>query len=334
MTKADNMLSILWMLKEQKRVTAKQIADALEIHIRTVYRYIDALCASGVPIIADSGHNGGYSLLHDFTDVPLFFDTNEQKALIHAAAFAKEAGYPFGESLQKAISKLKKYTNPEQLNKIHRHEEGFEVITVPVDPSLETILQELELSAANGHTLRMEYRTKNEESIKTRNIDPYGLVHWKSSWYSVAYCHLRDDIRIFRVDRIQGISRTDGSFERPQDFSARTFFLKNLLPDPENKEKLIPIRIQGKQPAINDLAGHWLFGHMIIERTEHMICFVLEKDMAVHYAPSILLSYGKSVQVLEPQLLKEKMVHVTSELLAHYQNTGASLTNSVSKDRL
>lgn len=66
MSKADNMLSILWMLKEQKRVTAKQIADALEIHIRTVYRYIDALCASGVPIIADSGHNGGYSLLHDF----------------------------------------------------------------------------------------------------------------------------------------------------------------------------------------------------------------------------------------------------------------------------
>ncbi|ALC83140.1 MULTISPECIES: helix-turn-helix transcriptional regulator [Bacillus] len=319
MSKADNMLSILWMLKERKRVTAKQIANALEINIRTVYRYIDALCASGVPIIADSGHNGGYSLLHDFTDIPLFFDTNEQKALIHAAAFAKEAGYPFGESLQQAISKLKKYTNPEQLNKIHRHEEGFEVITAPVDPSLEAVLQELELSAADGYTLRMEYQTKNEESIKIRHIDPYGLVHWKNSWYSVAYCHLREDIRTFRVDRIQGLSRTDAEFERPKDFSARTFFLKNLLPDPENKEQLIPIRIQGNQPAINDLASHWLFGHMIIERSEHMICFVLEKDMAVHYAPFILLSYGKSIQVLEPQLVKEKLIEAASELLTYYQ---------------
>jgi predicted DNA-binding transcriptional regulator YafY len=90
MSKADNMLSILWMLKAEKRVTAKQLAVALEINIRTVYRYIDALCASGVPIVADSGHNGGYSLLHSFNEAPLFFDRDEQKALVHAAIFAKE----------------------------------------------------------------------------------------------------------------------------------------------------------------------------------------------------------------------------------------------------
>lgn len=72
MSKADNMLAILWLLKTKKRMTAKQLANELEIHIRSVYRYIDALCASGVPIIADSGHNGGYHLLHDLTKAPLF----------------------------------------------------------------------------------------------------------------------------------------------------------------------------------------------------------------------------------------------------------------------
>lgn len=98
MSKADHMLSILWLLKSQRRITAKQLAEKLEINIRTVYRYIDALCASGVPIIADSGHNGGYRILGQFNDAPLVFDLDEQKALIHAAAFAQEAGYPYGRS--------------------------------------------------------------------------------------------------------------------------------------------------------------------------------------------------------------------------------------------
>lgn len=78
MAKIDNMMSILWMLNSDKKITAKQIAEKLEINIRTVYRYIDVLSASGVPIISDTGHNGGYSLLNNFTKAPLF-DIEEQK---------------------------------------------------------------------------------------------------------------------------------------------------------------------------------------------------------------------------------------------------------------
>ena len=151
MSKADNMLAILWLLKSEKKMTAKQLSDELEIHIRTVYRYIDSLCASGVPIVSDSGHNGGYSLLHNFTKAPLFFDLVEQKALIHAAKFAQEAGYPFGDALHQAITKLKTYTNKEQLSQINRHEAHFDV-TNPLKHTVhESVLQELEVSVANAH---------------------------------------------------------------------------------------------------------------------------------------------------------------------------------------
>lgn len=105
MPKNDHMLSILWMLNSGEKLTAKQIAEKLEIHIRTVYRYIDALCASGVPIISDAGHNGGYSLLHNFIKSPLLFSMEEKKALLHAAQFAQEAGYPLSEALEQATSK-------------------------------------------------------------------------------------------------------------------------------------------------------------------------------------------------------------------------------------
>ena len=92
MSKADNMLAILWLLKSEKKMTAKQLSDELEIHIRTVYRYIDSLCASGVPIVSDSGHNGGYSLLHNFTKAPLFFDLVEQRRLFMQLSSPKRPG--------------------------------------------------------------------------------------------------------------------------------------------------------------------------------------------------------------------------------------------------
>lgn len=108
MSKADNMLAILSLLRSRKRMTAKQLAEELEIHIRSVYRNIDALCASGVPIVAETGRSGGYRLPDRYAEAPLFFDLDEQKALVHAAAFAREAGYPFGDALGRAVSKLKR----------------------------------------------------------------------------------------------------------------------------------------------------------------------------------------------------------------------------------
>jgi predicted DNA-binding transcriptional regulator YafY len=320
MTKAVNMLSILWLLNTGKRITAQQLSEELEINIRTVYRYIDALCASGVPIISDAGHNGGYSLLHEFTKAPLFFDVDEQKALIHAGSFASEAGYPFSEALNRAVTKLKKYTNPEQLDYINRHETGFNVIQPPANSELESLLQEIEESVAEGLTLLMEYQKGNESTPQSRSIDPYGLIYWKGNWYVIAYCHLRAEVRSFRVNRIVGLSRTGVVFERPADFSARSFFLNGLLPDLDQPEQLISIQIEGQAHALDDLCQHWLFGHALTRRTENHAHFRIDEQSITTYVPYFLLPYGKAIKILEPLFLKEKMVTVTSELVKHYQN--------------
>ncbi|MEJ7390503.1 HTH domain-containing protein [Staphylococcus epidermidis] len=81
------------MLSSDKRVTTNQISDKLEMNIRTVYRYMDTLSKSGVPIISDTGPNSGYTLLNDFYEASLFIDVEEKKLLIHTADFAEEAGY-------------------------------------------------------------------------------------------------------------------------------------------------------------------------------------------------------------------------------------------------
>ncbi len=319
LAKNDNMLAILWMLNSGAKITAKQIAEKLEISIRTVYRYIDSLCASGVPIVSDTGQNGGYSLLNNFIHAPLFFNVEEQKALLHAAVFANEAGYPFSESLNNATQKLKMYSNREQESILNRHLAGFEVINRDIAPSVKATLEELELAVANENSVEIEYRTSHEEQPRSRVIDPYGMLYWNNKWYTVGFCQLRNEIRSFRAERILKIKRTQMMFKRPEAFSARKFFLENLLPDPTSQNGMISLIINGRSEALDELCIHWFLGHHLKERTPNQAVFLIDERALHAFVPHFLLSYGKAIQVIEPQSLKRKFVSVASELMEYYQ---------------
>jgi len=317
MSKAGNMLAILWLLQSGKRWTARELAEALEIHVRTVYRYIDSLCASGVPIVAAAGHHGGYHLLHTSAQAPLFFAPDEQKALAHAARLAGQAGYPFPEALERAVAKLKHYSRPEQAGDLTRHLCLFEAIPSADDPAQQNVLQALEEAAANGTTLSIDYMRKGDPPIQARQIDPYGIVFWQDKWYVAAYCHLRGALRSFRVDRIVRIDRTDSRFERPTDFSPRAFPLQNLLPDGQN-QPLLSVRIEGKELAINELSRHWLLSRTIAEQTATHLHVRLVEEAVRIYLPHILLPYGRWIRVVEPPLLKERLLQVIRDLLEHH----------------
>ncbi|WP_100331178.1 helix-turn-helix transcriptional regulator [Bacillus xiapuensis] len=319
MPKIDNILAILWMLRSGKKITAKQISEKLEMNIRTVYRYIDTLSTSGVPIISEPGHNGGYTLLPHFIEAPLFFDMEEQTALYHAAVFAEEAGYYGGEALNRAISKLSKYSNQEQETKINQHLTSLEVInrlnSFPVKP----FLRELEKAVADGYTVKIQYCKSGEEESKYRLFDPYRIIYWNNKWYMIGFCHLRKDIRSFRVDRMESLRPIENKFNQPENFSARDFFMKNLLPTIEDKTGSTPLVISGNKGALDDICQHWFLEHYLQERTSNQAVFLLEKDVIHTYIPYLLLPYDKSIQVIQPISLKERLVEVLSELIKFYQ---------------
>ncbi|MNC15161.1 HTH domain protein [compost metagenome] len=319
MPKIDNMLAILWMLSSGEKITAKQISEKLEMNIRTVYRYIDTLSTSGVPIISDTGHNGGYTLLNHFIETPLFFDFEEQTSLFHAAVFAEEAGYYGGEALNRAISKLSKYSNQEQETKINQHLASLEVISRLSSLSMESFLKELEQAIADGFSVEVLYHKSSEEQSKYRLVDPYRIIYWNNTWYVIGFCHFRNDIRSFRVDRIESLKLTENKFDRPEHFSARDFFLKNLLPAVEDKEEIISLVINGNTRTLGDICQHWFLGHYLQERTSNQAIFLLEKDIIHTYVPYLLLPYGKSIQVIEPVSLKKRLIEVLSELIKFHQ---------------
>ena len=127
----------------------------------------------------------------------LFFDFEEQTSLYHAAIFAEEAGYYGGEALNRAISKLSKYSNQEQETKINHHLNNLEVISRLSSRSMKSFLKELEQAIADECSIKIHYHKSGEKQLNYRIVDPYRIIFWNNKWYVIGFCHLRNDIRSF-----------------------------------------------------------------------------------------------------------------------------------------
>lgn len=211
------------------------------------------------------------------------------------------------------------YSNREQERILNRHLTGFEVISREIDSSVKPKLVEIERAVANEYSVEIEYRTSREEESRQRVIDPYGVIYWNNKWYTIGFCHLRNEIRSFRAERILQINRTQMTFKRPEAFSAKELFLQNLLPDLANKDRVVSVVIRGRAEALDDLSIHWYLGHHLKERTPNQAVFLLDERVMNGYVPYFLLSYGRAIEIIEPESLKKRLADIASELMEYYQ---------------
>jgi predicted DNA-binding transcriptional regulator YafY len=145
------------------------------------------------------------------------------------------------------------------------------------------------------------------------------VIYWNNKWYTVGYCHLRNEIRSFRAERILHIKRMQMRFKRPVGFSAKELFMQNLLSDLAGNQEEVTLVIKGQTEVLDDLCIHWFLGHYLKERTSNQAVFSINEGAIHTYVPYYLLTYGKSIQIVEPQSLKQKLVSVASELMEYYR---------------
>jgi predicted DNA-binding transcriptional regulator YafY len=320
MAKWDNMLSMLWMLRSGRKLTAAQIADRLEISVRTVYRYIDALCASGVPVVAESGHDGGICILEGFKETPLFFNTVELRSLVAGFKFAQGAGYPYTEELESALKKVEDGLHEEQRHDLSLQMSGLDVISPARPPSVVPLLREIEQAIKDGRTVRIVYRKANQEQANEREVDPYGLAYDRNEWYSVAFCHRSQGMRTFRVDRIERLTPTEAWFEKPERFSAYAYFRDQSEQGREADGPLTLIRIEGEPETLNAVCSHWHLRHYLMERTDVEARFLLDIPTMNKYLPIYLMTFGTAIRIREPLELKRQIQEMAYEIAKHYED--------------
>ena len=201
MRPADRLFQIVLQLGRGRVLTAAHLAEKLEVSERTIYRDIQNLMASGVPIDGEAGV--GYRLHRGYQVPPMMFDQDEIQALIFGAQVAKRWGdQHMAEAAERILDKVDAVL-PEHL----RPELSSRTLVVPEMASYQSEQTTTTLGsvrdAINEHR-RLYLSYSDREGVATERIVwPLTLVYWGYSWAVGAWCELRQDFRNFRVDRIE-----------------------------------------------------------------------------------------------------------------------------------
>lgn len=214
MNRIDRLTAILIQLQSKRVVKAQDIAERFSISLRTVYRDIRTLEEGGIPIMGKVGV--GYSIMDGYRLPPVMFTMDEATAFLTAEKLIEKlTDASTEESYKSAMYKVKavlRATEKDYLENLDNHIEVLNNSHVTKPKNLPNPIQIILKSISKKHVVDIEYTSNNSQEKTKRNIEPVGIFYSGHYWHVLAYCHLRNDYRDFRTDRISKISQTDHMF--------------------------------------------------------------------------------------------------------------------------
>lgn len=224
MRKAERLFQILTYLRSKRGVvTAEQLAENLQVSQRTIYRDIQALSLSGVPIESEAGI--GYRLKPNFNMPPIMFDQAELEALMLGVRMVESWSHQgMATAASSALAKIHAVL-PEQLH--HKATSQPEWLIIPKFVSKDYQQTSEQISKAIKQKLECNLHYQDESGNKTnRTIWPLGMIYWGKTWTLVAWCKKREDYRMFRLDRIGSICLSEQVFVPTENISLENYINK------------------------------------------------------------------------------------------------------------
>jgi predicted DNA-binding transcriptional regulator YafY len=223
-------LTVLEILQARDHVTGRELADRLEVDLRTVQRYIVRLKDLKIPVESSRGVGGAYRLRPGYRLPPLLLTNEEAFALSLGLHALRQVGLSaFAPETEGALAKLGRVL-PEALRESVRTVE--DVVAIEPGPWVVTTSVESVIRAATAiracKRLRFAYESHGG-ARSWRQIEPYAVMHTDGRWYLIGYCLRRRALRTFRLDRVTELEVGTARFRRPANFDARQY-LKERMP--------------------------------------------------------------------------------------------------------
>jgi predicted DNA-binding transcriptional regulator YafY len=216
------VLAVLELLQSHGRTSGPELAKRVGVDGRTLRRYVAMLEELGIPIVAERGRFGGYALVPGFKLPPLVFTNDEALALSVGLLAARSLGLAdAAPAVAGAQAKLQRVMPQALKRRLRAIDEtvALDLSRRNMAPEDNAALVRLSEAAQARQRVHLRYRS-SEEQYTARNFDPYGLVWRGGRWYAVGHCHLRRDVRSFRLDRVIEVRPLPASFGRPEGFDA------------------------------------------------------------------------------------------------------------------
>ena len=224
----DRLHAILTHLQSKKKVTAQEMADRFQISLRTVYRDVKALDESGVPVIGEAG--SGYTIMEGYRLPPVMFTQEEASALLLGAKLAEQfTDGSVKRHFNAALFKIKAVLRSPDKEYVDSLTEHIEILT-RYSPDLRVAAAIFVDVAAGGRRQKdrppaIPFPAERKRS-RLRKVEPIGLLYYGNAWHLIAWCHLRNDYRDFRMSRMLGVTVEDHCFEPSAHPSIREYIDK------------------------------------------------------------------------------------------------------------
>ena len=322
--RASRLVSLLLLLQTRGRMTAQELAERLEVSVRTIYRDVESLHTAGIPLYGDAGPRGGYRLLDGYRTRLTGLTTDEAESLFLAGLPGPAAELGLGAVVTAAQLKLMAALPVELRDRAGRIQERFH-LDAPTwyrDPQPVTHLPTVADAVWNERVLQVRYRRWKAPQEVERRLEPYGLVVKAGLWYLVA--RSGDQVRTYRVSQILGLHPLPEHFTRPGDFDLAAYWQAYLAEfearlrwgeavirlSPQGMRLLANLMTPGVVAAAKESAqptdgDGWTRVTVPIESIEH--------------ATGEFLRLGTDVEVLAPAELRERIATTAGELTRRYR---------------
>lgn len=315
--RADRLLSIILLLQSHRRLTGTELARRLEVSARTIHRDMDALSAAGVPVAADRGARGGWTLDPAWKTDLTGLDARELDALFLAPPPRLLANLQLGPAADRAMSKLllalpigQRSRARAMRQRLHIDLDGW--YTSPEELPVLPIVQQ---ALWRERQLEIVYRTPGR-GASTRTIDPLGLVIKGAIWYLVA--QYNGEQRTFRVSRVEAARILDTPADRPAQFDLAEYWSKSAQ---AFRDRLPQYRATLR---VDPDAACWMRGSPMwnVEHVEAPDAdgWVVMRVCFGHFREAcfLALGLGSHGEVLSPQALRDAVRAQAQEVLDRY----------------
>lgn len=307
----SRVLTVLELLQSHSAISGPEIAARLEIDVRTVRRYITTLQDLGVPVEASVGRYGKYRLRPGFKLPPLMFTNDEVVTLTLGLMLARRLGLDNAvPAMEGAFAKLERVLPVALREQIKNLQQ-----TLQIDVETDSIkianstLNLLTVAAQQERQVSLQYIGKDNEQLE-RIFDTYGVVYHAGRWYTAGYCHLRQDLRVFRLDRITSLRLTETKFSRPANFDCLNYVINSIIaiPDKWDVQVLLYLPLEeATKRIIPTLAT-------LEQQPEGVLFHAIISDL--DWLARYLIGLNCRFSVISPSELKTALEKIAQEIMA------------------
>src|SRR5690625_5073043 len=322
--RAERLLSIMLLLRDRSTVSARELADRMEVSTRTVLRDIESLSAAGVPVYAERGRNGGVAALEGFRGEGSALTDHPAEVLFAYTGLDTLSDLGLGREIRQTLEKLASTASDDAFE---RARDLRDVVHIDrrrwfVDPDDSRQLPTLRLAAIRRRRVRLTYRGAADDRARQRTVDPWGLVENGGRWYLVA--RHRGEVKTFRVGRVERAVVLDSGFERPDDFDigAEWERLRSRLERPTGDGVTVDVRCaRAHERRFRRVCQPLLESGTRIETldTDDADAVRLRCTFRVRRgALGVLLAFSPDVEVAAPADVRDEMLQTARAAVATY----------------